>query len=423
MTADAAVAPAKAAAGRRELVAATLGTLVEVFDWTMYAILAPYFADQIFPGSDAATKLLAAYGGFAAGFLVRPVGAWLMGRISDTRGRRLALTLSVTLIAAGSLLIAATPSHGLIGPFAALLVLLARLVQGISMGAEAATAAAYISETVPLARRYRSNAIGASGDYFGNALAFAVLGIMLAAFGEHGLKQGGWRIGFVVAAILGLFALWLRRSIPESPVFNTALPAGPVWPQLKPYLRIFACVFFMTVGSTIAVYYVSVYLPEYAAKAGVISKSAATNEITVALLLLIVVLLASGWLADRFGPVFIIRAGFCYLAVVTMPLMLGLAEGWIPFLPASCLYAAGLGPILGTAGGLGARLLPPEIRAIGLAVPTTLAISLFGGTFPLVAEAMAGHGLLRWIPVYAGVTAIVSACFVFALSEADLHND
>lgn len=146
-------APAPARRPRRELAAATVGSVVEAYDWTIYGILAPYFAEALFPGTSPTAKLIAAYLGFALGFLVRPLGSVLIGRLTDTRGRRYGLTLTVGLIAAGSLFLAVIPGYAAIGLAAPLLVVGARLVQGLSVGAENPSVAAYVTETAPAGRR------------------------------------------------------------------------------------------------------------------------------------------------------------------------------------------------------------------------------------------------------------------------------
>lgn len=144
---------------RRELLAATVGSVVESFDWNVYAVLAPFFAAQLFPGGPTGA-LLVAYAGFAVGFVARPVGSALIGRLADTRGRRFGLTVSMTVIAAASLVIALVPARGQIGIWAAVLVVLARLVQGLAYGGETPTVAAYVTETAPRRRRFLYSAIG-----------------------------------------------------------------------------------------------------------------------------------------------------------------------------------------------------------------------------------------------------------------------
>lgn len=139
--------------GRRELLAGTVGAVVESFDWTIYAVMAPFFASQMFAGGSELTKLLAAYAGFAVSFVVRPFGSYALGRLADSRGRRFALMVSMGTICVGSLLIAALPTAATIGIAAPILLVLLRALQGFAMGGEAPSVAAYIAETAPEHRR------------------------------------------------------------------------------------------------------------------------------------------------------------------------------------------------------------------------------------------------------------------------------
>jgi MFS transporter, MHS family, alpha-ketoglutarate permease len=396
----------------RIVLASTAGIFVESLDWTMYALLAPYFAGQVFPGHDPVAKVLGAYVVFAAGFAARPVGSWVMGRITDVRGRRAGLIASVSLIAAGSALIAVAPTYAVAGWWAAVVVVVARLLQGVAMGGEVATAATFVVEVAPAERRYRYGAFAYSGDAFGTLAGTVVLAVLLAALGAHDVRHGGWRIAFVIAAVCGLLAVWIRRGVPESRVFEQARDAGvePAGPLLRRHARRMVLAFMLTIGSTMGVYLGSVYLPEYAHHTGRYTEAQATSQQTVALVVLLVAMIASGFLSDRFGPLLMIRLGFTGAAVLVVPLLVGVANGWLPFVVAAPVFTACVGLQLGVTPVAGARLFPVPIRAVALGVPAGLAIALFGGTFPFVAEWLISDvGALRLVPVYAAIGLTVSA--------------
>jgi MHS family alpha-ketoglutarate permease-like MFS transporter len=403
----------------RVVTASTAGIFVESLDWTMYGLLAPYFADQVFPGADRLTKVLGAYLVFAVGFVARPVGSYVMGRITDVRGRRTGLLVSVSLIAVGSALIAVAPTHAVAGVWAAVVVLAARLLQGVAMGGEVATAATYVVEVAPADRRHRYGAFAYSGDALGTLAGTIVLAVLLGVLGSDGVRAGGWRIAFAVAAACGLLAVWIRRGVPESTVFERARDAGPqpVWPQIARHRGRMALAFMLTIGSTMGVYFGSIYLPTYAVHSGRYTEDAATSAQTFALVALLVAMIASGFLADRFGPLPVIRAGFTAAAVLVLPLMWGLASGVLPYLVAGPLLTACIGLQLGVTPVAGARLFPVPIRAVGLGVPAGLAIALFGGTFLYVAEWLSGHGQLSLVPVYAAIGLTVSAVGSWAVTE------
>lgn len=395
----------------RVVVASTAGIFVESLDWAIYGLVAPYFAEQIFPGADQTAARLGAYAVFAAGFVARPLGSFVMGRITDVRGRRAGLTASVALIAVGSLMIAAAPTHAVAGLAAAGVVLLARLLQGIAMGGEVATAATYVVEVAPADRRHRYGAFAYSGDAFGTLVGNLLLVVLLAVMGTTGVENGGWRIAFAVAGLCGALAFWIRRGVPESGVFATAREAGhlPAWPQIAAHLPRMLLAFGLTIGSTMGIYFGSIYLPSWAGHTGRIAEETASAQHNVALVTLLVAMIVSGFLSDRFGPLVMIRIGFTGAAVLVLPLMLGFASGHVPYLVAAPVFTTFIGLQLGVTPVAGARLFPVPIRAVALGIPAALAIAGFGGTFLFVAEWLVDNDHLRLVPVYAAAGLAISA--------------
>ncbi|MEV7973753.1 MFS transporter [Cellulomonas sp. NPDC089187] len=408
---------------RRVVVASTAGIFVESLDWTMYGLLAPYFAGQIFPGDDPVAQVLGAYAVFAAGFVARPIGSFVMGRITDTRGRRTGLLVSVTLIACGALVIAAAPTAAVAGPWAAVIVVAARVLQGIAMGGEVATAATYVVEVAPPQRRHRYGAFAYSGDALGTLAGTIVLATLLAVFGGDGVREGAWRIAFLVAGLCGLLALWIRRGVPESEIFERSRAAGSerAGVLLKRHAGRMVLAFMLTIGSTMGVYFGSVYLPEFAGHTGRYTESQATSQHTVALICLLVAMIASGVLADRVGPLRMIRIGFTAAAVLVIPLMWGMVAGEVPYLVAAPLFTICVGLQLGVTPVAGARLFPVPVRAVGLGVPAGAAIAVFGGTFLLVAEWLIAQDALRLVPVYAALGLTISAVGSWLVSEKLLY--
>ncbi|RKT86256.1 MFS transporter, MHS family, alpha-ketoglutarate permease [Saccharopolyspora antimicrobica] len=396
-------------AGRRELVAGAVGGIVESFDWTIYAVLAPFFASQMFAGDDGLTDLLAAYAGFAVGFVVRPMGSYLLGRIADVRGRRFALVVSMGTICLGSLLIAVLPTAATIGVAAPVLLVLLRALQGVAMGGENPSVAAYITETAPPHRRFLYSALSYCGAFIGNVLCFAVVGGLLLVMGRQGVVDGGWRIGFVVAAVFGILAFWVRNGAAESEEFEASKRAAGPRPKTIAHARNMLAVFLMTTGTTVGVYFGTVYLPEYAAKAGVVHSAATNLEMIPSLLALIAAMAVSGLLADLFGGMRVFRTGALLLAVGTVPLMTALAQGWLPvWAVATCYLVLGVAPTTAVANVLYSEVFPVQVRVVAMGVPFTLAVALFGGTFPLIAEALAAFGSLTAVPWIAAGTAVVT---------------
>ena len=212
--------PFDEAADRRKRIfaifAASSGNLVEWFDFYTYAFTALYFAHLFFPSGDQTTQLLNTAGVFAAGFLMRPIGGWLFGRIADRYGRRSSMVISVIMMCAGSLAIALLPTYQTIGVMAPVLLLLCRLLQGLSVGGEYGTAATYMSEVAVAGRR----GFYASFQYVtligGQLLATLVLVVLQQTLSDADLRAWGWRIPFVVGALAAVVALMLRRTLEET---------------------------------------------------------------------------------------------------------------------------------------------------------------------------------------------------------------
>ncbi|EST38319.1 hypothetical protein N566_08055 [Streptomycetaceae bacterium MP113-05] len=402
--------------GRRELLAATVGGVVESFDWTIYAVLAPYFASEMFPGDDPVAKLLGAYLGFAVGFLVRPFGSYVIGRISDRRGRRFGLMLSMGLISAASFLLAALPTAGQIGVLAPVLLVAIRMVQGLSMGGENPSVAAYVTETAPKRLRFLYSGISYSGIILGNILCFGALTVMLTVLGEDGVADGGWRIGFVVAGLMGLLSLWVRRTAQESEEFtagsedstSAAAAAAERRSLFRASARNMVAVFLTTLGITVSYYFGTTYMPQYAERLGLSSGAEGTAAMLVPLALLIVAMAAFGVLADRVGSTRTVRTGLGLLAVCTVPVFQAMEAGVLPVWLATILHLFCLAAPLALFNVFFARLFPVQIRVVAMGLPFTAAVGLFGGTFPMVAEALAGAGHIALVPWLAAAACVVS---------------
>lgn len=404
--------PAPAVGGRRrQLAAATVGSVVESFDWNVYAVLAPYFAADLFGhGKGGVSGLLAAYVGFAVGFVARPVGSFLIGRLSDGRGRRFGLTLSMSVIAAASLGIALLPGQRTIGVWAAVLAVVARVVQGLAFGGETPTVAAYVTETAPPRHRFAFSSVSYGGIIIGSLISYGVLAGLLHTLGKEGLNHGGWRWGFVVAAVLGLAAVWVRRAAPESEEFRRErtgrdrVRGGVQRPgfldTVGRHRWAVLTVFLHTLGGTIGYYFALVYLPQYAAAYGVIGKEEAASFMTVVLAVVLATMLLGGVLADRLGLLPVMRTAFALTVVLVLPLLAGMRHGWLSFQ----LVAVALGMLvatqLGTLNVFTGMLFPTAVRAVGVGVVNAATIAAFGGTFPLLAEWLNGGHHLGVIPYY-----------------------
>ncbi|MES2001489.1 MAG: MFS transporter [Pseudomonadota bacterium] len=369
----------------RNVMGGSAGNLVEWFDWYAYSVLTIYFAPVLLPGHDRTTELLSAALIFAVGFLMRPIGAWAMGIYSDRHGRKSGLTLSVGLMAGGSLMIAAAPTYAAAGWLAPAVLLVARLIQGLSVGGEYGASATYLSEMALKDRR----AFWASFQYVtligGQLLALGVVLILQVVMSEADLQAWGWRIAFAVGSLLALFVYWLRRRLAETEAFAKLKPgrAKSSLVQLwRDHPREFLIVAAISAGGSIAFYAYTTYMQKFLVNTSGFSRPDATRLMTLALIVFMAVQPLWGLAADRFGrkPMLLIF-GFGGMAT-SVPVFTALSHATsltIAFGLVMVLLLT-LGSYTAISGLIKAELFPAHIRTLGVALPYAIGNSLFGGT-------------------------------------------
>lgn len=409
----------------KELAASTVGSIVESYDWNMYAILAPFFATTVFGGGGG--KLLAAYAGFAVGFLARPIGSVVIGRFSDRYGRRIGLTLSMSLIAAASLGIALLPSASMVGVWAGVLAVVLRLVQGLAYGGETPTVAAYVTEAAPRGSRWRFSAVSYGGIVVGSLLSFGTISVMYAVFGREGITNGGWRWGFVAAALIGLLAIWVRSSAPETESFERmAAEHGSKRPPISTVFREhrWSCrsLLAFTISTTVPFYFALVYLPVFADNIGAAQKASASSFMTIVLAAVLAAMLLLGALADRIGPLKVLRTGYVLQILLTIPLILALQWHALPFWLTALILGVMAAPMLMATNVYCGLLFPTALRAVGGGIVTAAAVALFGGTFPLLAEWLHENGGYAVLPFYVTAVAVIGLAGTFAAVRAPIFT-
>ncbi len=403
----------------RSILGGSAGNLVEWYDWYAYAVLASYLAPHYFP--DTASKDLNAWAVFAVGFFMRPIGGWLMGVYGDRHGRKAGLTLSVSLMCVGSLIIALTPDYAAIGWPATIALIVARLIQGLSLGGEYGASATYLSEMA--GRRHRG--FFSSFQYVtlisGQLVALFVLLILQAAMGEAALKQWGWRIPFAVGAALALLVFWLRRRLAETESFekrDARRPSGAL-ALLRDHPREAAMVILLTAGGTLAFYAYTIYPIAFLKKTAGFSDAAATQVNAAALFVFMAIQPLAGALSDRIGrkPLMV---GFGVLGtLLSTPIFVALEQvrdGWTAFalMTGALVIVTGYTSINAV---VKAELFPAHIRTLGVALPYALANAIFGGTAPYVALWFKDAGWERGFYWY--VTAMIATSLVTYLRMRD----
>lgn len=406
----------------------SVGNLVEWFDWYTYSAAALYFAPIFFPKGDQTAQLLQTAAVFAAGFFARPVGAWLMGLYADRVGRKAALTLSVTMMCAGSLAIAATPGAATIGVAAPVILLLARVFQGLSLGGEYGASATYISEMA--GRKYRG--FWSSFQYVtligGQLTALAVLIILQHVLGKGDMAAWGWRIPFVIGAGLAIVAYWLRRRLPESRSFERADTLGSARGGIRrlflDHPREAITVLGFTAGGSVIFYVYTTYMQKFLTNTAGFSKDQATEISAVSLVVFMVAQPFFGWLSDTVGRKPLMLVAFGGAALATWPVMTAAGTARSSGI-ALCLIVAAMmiqSCYTSISAVVKAELFPTAIRTLGVAVPYALANAAFGGTAEYVALWFKSVGSESGFYIYASAVAGISFLVALTMNETRVHS-
>jgi MHS family alpha-ketoglutarate permease-like MFS transporter len=400
----------------RSIIGGSAGNLVEWYDWYAYSAFTLYFAKVFFPKGDQTAQLLSAAAVFAVGFFARPVGAWLMGMYADRKGRKASMLLSVTLMCAGSLGIAICPGYGTIGVAAPVLLVLARLVQGLSLGGEYGTSSTYLSEMA--GREHRG--FWSSFQYVtlisGQLVALAVLIVLQHTLSKPDLDAWGWRIPFLIGGLLAVSVFFLRRGMEETKSFQVQETSkeerGSTMLLFLKHPRETLIVMGLTAGGTLAFYTFTTYMQKFLVNTSGFSKDAATGISALALLLYMAAQPLVGLLSDRIGrrPIMI---SFGVLGLIfTWPIMTTLAHVH----DATTAFLLMLSALMITSGYTAinavvkAELFPTAVRALGVALPYAIANAVFGGTAEYIALwfKQAGHET----GYYVYVTAVIGVSLV-----------
>ena len=378
----------------RSIFSGSVGNLVEWYDWYVYAAFSLYFAKAFFPQGDQNSQLLNTAAIFAVGFLMRPLGGWLLGRYADRHGRKAALMLSVLMMCGGSLIIAFTPGYASIGIFAPILLVLARLLQGLSVGGEYGTSATYLSEMATREHRGFWSSFQYVTLVMGHLLALTVLILLQRVFlTDEQLREWGWRIPFFIGALAAVVALWLRRNMVESESFSRSRQAGSTERKqgtlraLMQHPRAVFTVIGLTMGGTLAFYTYTTYMHKFLVNsAGMDTRTASLlNASTLFLYMLMQPVV--GALSDRIGRRPVLIAFGVLGTLFTVPILSQL-QSVTTSVQAFWLILAALAIVSGYTAinaVVKAELFPVEIRALGVGLPYALTVALFGGTAEYVA--------------------------------------
>jgi MHS family alpha-ketoglutarate permease-like MFS transporter len=397
----------------KAILGGSAGNLVEWFDWYIYAAFALYFAPSFFPKGDQTAQLLSSAAVFAVGFVMRPIGAWLFGIYADRKGRKAGLTLSVSLMCGGSLIIAAAPTYASAGLLSPAILVLARMIQGLSLGGEYGSSATYLSEMAGRERRGFWSSFQYVTLIAGQLIALALLLLLQSILSEADLERWGWRLAFIAGALLAVVVFVIRRRLSESPSFvaNPAKRSSGV-SLFRDHPREALLVMALTAGGTLAFYAYTTYMQKYLANTVGFDREVASRIMTGALFLFMALQPLAGLLSDRVGRKPVMIAFGIAGMVLTVPIFTALETARNPW-TAFALVMASLVIVTGYTSinaVVKAELFPSHIRALGVALPYAIANTIFGGTAEYVALSLKDAGHERWFYTY--VAAMIGVSLV-----------
>ncbi|AIJ24382.1 MFS transporter [Amycolatopsis methanolica] len=409
-------------AQRKAIVAGAVGNTVEWVDWAVYATFAPVFAKQFFTPGNETTALLSTLAVFAVGFVMRPIGGAVLGAYADRHGRKKGLTLTISLMAGASLVIAVCPTYSKIGVIAPIVLLLARLVQGFSAGGEFGSSSAFLIESAARGRRafagsWQQVSVGAG------ALIASLMGTVLnSTLSEPQLQSWGWRVAFGVAGLLGLVGLWLRRSVHETEAFTRIKerPRGnPLVAMFRDHPKAALRVAGVTIAGTLIYYVWVTYMPTYAHLTTGIPLRQALLANTLAIVVFLILLPFGGLLSDRIGrkpTMAAFAAGFLLFSWPAFHFLA--ADFWTLLL----IEVVGMVLIVGYSANCAvimAEQFPPEVRTTGIGLPYALAVAVFGGTAPYVTTWMNAEGFGHLVWLYVAIAAVIGLAVYTTMPETN----
>lgn len=407
----------------KSILGGSIGNLVEWYDWYVYSSFSLYFAPSFFPRGNLTVQLLDTAAIFAIGFLMRPIGGLIMGAYADKKGRKAALTFSVLLMCFGSLMIALAPSYQSIGLLSPILLVVARLLQGVSVGGEYGVSATYLSEMATSKYRGFYSSFQYVTLIMGQLIALGVL-ILLQVFilKPQQIYDWGWRIPFFIGALCALFGFYMRRGIAETDSFlneKTSARKKNLFLELLKYPRQILIVMGLTMGGTVAFYTYTTYMQKFMVNTIGLHNDTATLIAASTLLIGMFVQPLIGLLSDYIGRRPILIAFGVFGTLCTVPILSALMQAKslvviFSLIMIALLIVSGYTAINAV---VKAELFPAEIRALGVGLPYALTVSIFGGTAEYIALWFKNIGHEPWFYWY--VTLCIACSLIIYILMPD----
>jgi len=408
----------------KSILGGSAGNFVEWFDWFAYSSFALYFAPVFFPEGDSNTQLLRAAAIFAIGFLARPLGAWLMGLYADRAGRRAALTLSVAMMCFGSLIIALTPTYETIGILAPIILLAARILQGLSVGGEYGASATYMSEMAGRKRRGFWSSFQYVTLISGQLAALGVLILLQGVMPREELQEWGWRIPFFIGAAFAVVVFIIRRGIEESESWkNRGEERARTMLLFLRHPRETWMIIGLTAAGSLSFYAYTTYMQKYLVNTAGFSRETASEINAAGLICFMLAQPLMGWMSDFLGRKRMLIAAFGLGALAAYPIftMLGQTSDALTAFALTLIPLLILSAYTSISAVIKAELFPAYCRALGVALPYALANALFGGTAEYAALWFKGAGVESYFFIY--MTVIVAVALIIALRMRDTQKE
>lgn len=411
--------------GRKAIIAGSIGNAVEWVDWAIYTTFSSIFAHHFFPAGNDVAALLSTLAIFAVGFVMRPVGAAILGAYADKHGRKKGLVLTIGMMALATLLIGVAPTYEQIGIFAPLILVVARLVQGLAAGGEFGSSSAFLVESAAPERRafagsWQQVSVGA-----GVLIASGIGAFITTALPEEAVDSWGWRAAFIVAASLGFVGLWLRSGVDETDSFQKAeTRKEESGDRRNAFVRMIVehpaatlRVFGITIAGTLLYYMWVSYMPTYAAVTTGLPLNQALFANLIAMVIFLALLPFAGILSDKIGrkpTMAAFAGGFLIFAWPAFMMLDG--SFWMLLL----VEIIGVILLLGYSANCAvimAEQFPPEVRATGIGLPYALAVAVFGGTAPYITTWMNTSGYGEWVWLYCAAAAAIGLVVYLTMPE------
>lgn len=411
---------------RKSLIAAGFGQALEWFDWLVFALLSAVISRHFFPSGDPTAALLSTLAVFGVGFFFRPLGGILLARFTDKKGRKAGMILTILMMSGGSLLIGLAPTYQQVGVLAPVILVLARIMQGLSAGGEVAAVAAYIAESSPAGKRGQYGSVFYITSNTGSLLATLVVPLLNSTLGQDVVADWGWRIPFIFAAALGLLTLLMRRGASETEAFLDELEkrkggaTGSLGELFANHFPDVLRLFFISALVGIWYYVFASYLPAYQVSRGMNPQESFLAS-TVAIILFTCTLPFLGRWSDLFGRrrIMIAFTVLCTLAAVPLFSMLKPAFWSQILVQLSALLIFGL--YAAVSAVMMAEQFPTRVRALGIGVPYGLAVAIFGGSAPYLMQKLNAMGMSQYFNWY--LMAVAFAALLASLTIKDRRHE